>query len=141
MKKLKYAFWIIFIAFFAVLIYQNLEFFSATYSLRINLGIYERETPAMTTGAIMASFVGISVLIMLTFYLASRYEIFRAKKTIKSLTHTLDESSEMITSLKKELEIQQPGETMAASGPVDETLDVPASEVPAETDTDTAPSA
>ena len=142
MKKLKIAFWIVFIGFFALLVYQNLEFFSATHSLKINLGIYERQTPEMTTGAIMASFVGVSVLVMLIFYLASRYEIFRANKTIKSLTHTLDESSEMITNLKKELEMQQQGETMPA-GPADETLDVPVSEAPADTesDTNTAPTA
>ncbi len=126
MKKLKFAFWLLLIAFLALLIYENLEFFSATYALKIDLGFYHRDFPPMTHGAIVASFVGIAVLIMLLFYLSSRYETYRAKKTIKSLTHTLDESTEMISSLKLRLEGQladesQPEEQEAPTAPEEET--------------------
>ena len=148
MKKLKFAFWLILIGFFALLIYQNLEFFSETYSIKINLGIYQRQTPEMTHGAIMASFVGVAVLIMLIFYFSSKYENYRAKKTIKSLTHTLDESAEMISNLKKELETQQQDgfvpptdETAAAEATADESPEPQPSDVETEKDANPAQSA
>lgn len=128
MKKLKFAFWLSLIGFFALLIYQNLDFFSARYSLQVNLGFYNRQTPQMTNGAIMASFVGISILVMLIFYLSSRFETYRAKKTIRSLTRTLDESAEMISNLKQELEMRQQGETASAAQEVPEALAASSSE-------------
>ena len=134
MKKLKYAFWLIFVVFFGVLIYQNLAFFSTKHSLSINLWLYQKQTPDMTTGAIVASFVGIGVLIMLLFYLSSRYDAFRAKKTIKSLTHTLDESSAKIVDLQKELETYKQGGAIPEAEPMPEALEATSTESPAETD-------
>ena len=106
MKKLKFVVWLLLIGLFALLIYQNLDFFSTTYSMKIDLGFYSQQTPAITNGVIIAFFVGASVLIMLIYYLSSRYENFRARKMIKRLTRTLDESSALINSLKSELEPQ-----------------------------------
>ena len=81
---------------------------------------------------------------MLVFYLTGRYENFRAKKTIKSLTHTLDESAEMITNLKKELETLQPGTTAPIEEEANETVEMTSSEVQPDTgtktDADPAPS-
>jgi hypothetical protein len=119
MKKLKFAFWIIILGFIGLLVYQNLPFFAATNSLTIDLGIYANQTPDMTNGAIIASFVGIGVLIMLIFYFSSRYDSYRSKKTIKMLEATIEQRSGELDELKKQVavlkgelapEIEQPME-------------------------------
>jgi uncharacterized membrane protein YciS (DUF1049 family) len=103
MKKLKYLFWLIFIAFFALLVYQNLDFFSAKNSLHIDLGFFQRSTPMLANGAIIAGFVGIGVFVVLIFYFASRYGVYRANKTIKELRNSLNERSSMLDGLKEEM--------------------------------------
>ena len=104
MKKLKFVFWLVFVGFFALLVYQNLDFFSAMNILQINLGVYQRSTPELTNGVIIAGFVGIGVFIMLIFYFSSRYTVYKAKKTIKELRNNLEERTSAIASLKEELE-------------------------------------
>ncbi|MGD9365673.1 MAG: hypothetical protein PVH87_08260 [Desulfobacteraceae bacterium] len=104
MKKLKYAFWFLLVVFFGLLVYQNLPYFTAKHSLQINLGIYQKNTPDLANGAIIAIFVGISVLIMMVFYFASRYESYRAKKAIKELRSGIEDSTNTISYLKQEVE-------------------------------------
>ncbi len=126
MKKLKYVFWLVFVGFFALLVFQNLDFFSAKYSLHLDLGFYQKATPEWTNGAIIAGFVGIGVFIMLILYFSSRFGIYRANKTIKELRGALDERTSAITGLKNEIaalqsgaypahEIQEGSENMAGS--------------------------
>jgi hypothetical protein len=103
MKKLKYLFWLIFIGFFVLLVYQNIDFFSAKNSLHLDLGIYQRTTPMWTNGAIIGGFVGIAVLIMLIFYFSSRFAVYKANKTIKALKGTLDERTSTLGDLKNEM--------------------------------------
>lgn len=104
MKKLKYAFWFLLVIFFGLLVYQNLPYFTAKHSLQINLGIYQKSTPDLANGAIIAIFVGISVLIMMVFYFASRYESYRAKKAVKELRSGIEDSTNTISYLKQEVE-------------------------------------
>ena len=103
MKKLKYLFWLVFIAFFALLVYQNLDYFSAKNALHIDLGFYQKSTPMLTNGAIIAGFVGIGVFVVLVFYFTSRYGVYRANKTIKELRNTLKERSVALDGLKEEM--------------------------------------
>ena len=105
MKKLKFAFWVILIAFVGLLVYQNLPFFTETNSLKIDLWIYQHQTPDMTNGAIIASFVGIGVLIMLLFYFSSRYDGYRSKKMIKMLQQTIETNSGEIAELRKQVDM------------------------------------
>ena len=109
MKKLKFVFWLIFVGFFALLVYQNLEYFSAKNSLQINLSIYQRSTPELANGVIIAGFVGIAVFIMLIFYFSSRYSVYRANKTIKELRKATDDRTSDIDGLKAELESLRQG--------------------------------
>jgi uncharacterized membrane protein len=109
MKKLKYMFWLILIGFLVVLVYQNLAFFSSLHSLHINLGFYERSTPELATGAIIAIFVGLSVLLMMMLYFSSRFESYRAKRTIKELESGMEESADTISKLTAELEMLKGG--------------------------------
>jgi hypothetical protein len=103
MKKLKLAFWIIVIAFFALLVYQNLNFFLETNDLKIDIGIYSYQTPLLTNGAIIAAFVGIGVLITLIFYFASLYNGYRGRKTILMLQQALETNSGEVAELKKQI--------------------------------------
>jgi uncharacterized membrane protein len=123
MKKLKYMFWFILIGFLVVLVYQNIAFFSSLHSLHINLGFYENSTPEMATGAIIAIFVGLSVLLMMMLYFASRFESYRAKKTIKELRTGIEESSEIISKLTAEVEMLKSGgdDASLVDTPEDET--------------------
>jgi NADH:ubiquinone oxidoreductase subunit 5 (subunit L)/multisubunit Na+/H+ antiporter MnhA subunit len=109
MKKLKFVFWLVFVGFFALLVYQNLGFFSAKNILQINLGIYQRSTPELTNGVIIAAFVGIGVFVMLIFYFSSRYAVYKSRKTIKELQSNLEERTSAIASLKEELESLKQG--------------------------------
>lgn len=109
MKKLKYMFWLLLIGLLGVLVYQNLQFFSSQHSLQINLGFYQNKTPDLATGAIIAVFVGIAVLLMLMLYFASRFESYRAKKTIKELNAGMEESADTISKLTAEVEMLKGG--------------------------------
>jgi uncharacterized membrane protein YciS (DUF1049 family) len=109
MKKLKFVFWLVFVGFFALLVYQNLGFFSARNSLQINLGAYQRSTPELTNGVIIAGFVGIGVFIMLVLYFSSRYTVYKANKTIKVLNGKLEDCTSAITGLKEEMEAIKQG--------------------------------
>lgn len=123
MKKLRYMFWLILIGFLVVLVYQNLGFFSSLHSLHINLGFYERSTPDLATGAIIAIFVGVSVLLMMMLYFASRFENYRAKKTIKELRAGMEESTDTISKLTAEVEMLKGGgdDALSLESPKDET--------------------
>ena len=104
MKKLKYVFWLILVILVGLVVYQNLEFFSSKHSLVLNLGFYQQTTPALTTGAIIATFVAIGVLIMMMLYTVSRYNGYRAQKNIKSLQSGIDERDNTIAQLTQEVE-------------------------------------
>lgn len=123
MKKLKYMFWFILIGFLGVLVYQNIAFFSSLHSLHINLGFYENSTPEMATGAIIAIFVGLSVLLMMMLYFASRFESYRAKKTIKELKAGMEAAADTISKLTAEVEMLKGGVNDASltERPEDET--------------------
>jgi uncharacterized membrane protein YciS (DUF1049 family) len=112
MKKLKFVFWLVLVGFFALLVYQNLGFFSAKNSLQINMGVYQRSTPELTNGVIIAGFVGIGVFIMLVFYFSSRYTVYKAKKTIKELKSDLENRTSAVAGLKEELEALKQGVTI-----------------------------
>jgi uncharacterized membrane protein YciS (DUF1049 family) len=109
MKKLKYAVWLLLIAFFGVIIAQNWDYITTENSLKLNLFIYNEPIPPLTNGAIIAICVGVSVMIMMLFYFASRYEAYRAKKTIKALRNGMEESQKSIADLKQEVELLKGG--------------------------------
>jgi uncharacterized membrane protein YciS (DUF1049 family) len=111
MKKLKYVFWLILIAFFGVVIAQNWDYVTTQNNLRLDLFIYKKPIPPLTNGAIIAICVGVSVLVTMLFYFASRYEAYRAKKTIKTLRHNIEESQKSMSELKQEVELLKGGST------------------------------
>jgi hypothetical protein len=115
MKKLKLVLWVVLIGFLGLVVYQNYPFFTETNVLKINLIFYQVQTPAMTNGAIIASFVGVGVLIMLLFYCSSRYEGYRSKKTIAQLEQTIESRSGEMAELKRQVDLlKQPPEAAPA---------------------------
>jgi uncharacterized membrane protein YciS (DUF1049 family) len=118
MKKLKYVFWLLLIAFFGVIIYQNWDYVTTVNdSLKLNLFVYNKPIPPLTNGAIIAICVGVGVLITMLFYLASRYEAYRAKKTIKTLRSSMEESKKSISELKQEVELLKGGSPALPTDP------------------------
>ncbi len=109
MKKFKYAFWLIVMAFFGVIIAQNWDYVTTPINLKLNLFVYNEPVPPLTNGAIIAICVGVSVLIMMLFYFASRYETYRAQKTIKALRLGMEESQKSISLLQQEVEVLKGG--------------------------------
>ena len=109
MKKLKYAFWLIVIAVIGVVIWQNWDYVTTPHVLKLNLFIYNEPIPPLTNGAIIAICVCISVMIMMLFYFGSRYENYRAKKTIKALRLGMEESQKSISHLQQEVELLKGG--------------------------------
>lgn len=106
MKRFKYGLWAIFIALLGLLVYQNKSFFLAKYSLGLNLGFYQNDTPELHNLVIIAAFFFCGMLIT---YGSSLFERYRAKKTIKRLQSTIDASSETIATLKKEVDALKVG--------------------------------
>jgi uncharacterized membrane protein YciS (DUF1049 family) len=117
MKKLKFVFWLVFVGFFALLVSQNLEFFSAKNSLQLNLWFRQYATQPLTNGVIIAGFVGIGVFIMLLMYFSSRYTVYKAKKTIKELKSNLEDRTSAIAGLKEELEALKQGGPIGREAP------------------------
>jgi len=115
MKKLKLVLWVVLIGILGLVVYQNLSFFTETNVLKINLLFYQTQTPAMTNGAIIASFVGIGVVIMLLFYCSSRYDGYRSKKNIAQLEQTIESRSEEMAELKRQVDLlKEPPEAAPA---------------------------
>jgi uncharacterized membrane protein YciS (DUF1049 family) len=118
MKKLKYVFWLLLIAFFGVIIYQNWYYVTTVNdNLKLNLFVYNKPIPPLTNGAIIAICVGVGVLITMLFYLASRYEVYRAKKTIKALRNSMEESKKSVSELKQEVELLKGGSPASPTDP------------------------
>ena len=118
MKKLKYVFWLLLIAFFAVIIYQNWDYVTfVNDNLKLNLFVYNKPIPPLTNGAVIAICVGVGVLITMLFYLSSRYEAYRAKKTIKTLRNSMEESQKSISDLKHEVELLKGGSPAPSTDP------------------------
>ena len=118
MKKLKYLFWLLLIAFFGVVIYQNWDYVTfVNDNLKLNLFVYNKPIPPLTNGAVIAICVGVGVLITMLFYLSSRYEAYRAKKTIKTLRNSMEESQKSISDLKHEVELLKGGSPAPSTDP------------------------
>lgn len=101
MKKVKYLFWIIIIAFIAVLVYQNKEFFLTKYILHIDVGFYSDSTPEIYNLVIIAAFAAVGMLIV---YISSLFQLFKARKTIKALQNTIDTNAGIVSGLKREVD-------------------------------------
>ena len=103
MKKVKIAFWLIILVFVSVFVYQNMDFFMAEQSLRLNLGVLETfHTPELPHAVLFLVFFLTGFLIA---YFFGLYDRFKSNKTIKSLNAADTAQQDELTALKRELEL------------------------------------
>jgi len=95
------AFWLIIIAFLALLAYQNWDFFMSQHGLRIDLLVTEYQTPQLQNAVLFLIFFFAGLLISYFFTLLERY---KSKKMIKSLSASLEMNQRMLEEMRKELQ-------------------------------------
>jgi uncharacterized integral membrane protein len=112
MKKVKVVFWLLVIAFIALVVYQNQEYFLAKESLKIDLYVTQPyHTPALATGIfILACFV-IGFLIA---YVMTLSERFKARKAVRNMNATMESQMDQISALKSAVENLKRSEPTAA---------------------------
>jgi len=93
------AFWLILIAFLALLTYQNWDFFMSQHGLRINLLVVDYNTPELQNAILFLIFFFAGLLIS---YFFSLFERFKTQRSIKSLTSSLEMCQKLLDELKKE---------------------------------------
>ncbi|MBT8371560.1 MAG: LapA family protein [Deltaproteobacteria bacterium] len=116
MKKIKLVFWLILIAFLALLTYQNWDYFMSQHGLRINLFVAEYHTPPLQNAVLLLIFFFAGLLIA---YFFTLFERFKSKRTIKSMTASLEMSEKLLDELKKEIQTLK-GEPPTPQPPADE---------------------
>ena len=101
MKKVKLAFWLILIAFLALLAYQNWDYFMSQHGLRINLIVAEYHTPPLQNAVLFLIFFCAGLLIA---YFFTLFERFKSQRSLKSMTASLEMSEKLLDELKKEIQ-------------------------------------
>jgi hypothetical protein len=102
MKKGKGIFWLVLVGFFALLFFQNKEFFLERQVLQLNLAVAGRyQTPDLP---IALFFIVFTLLGFLTAYFFGLYAKFKSNQTIKSLTAKQTFHLESISKLNAEIE-------------------------------------
>ncbi len=101
MKKIKLVFWLILIAFLALLSYQNWEYFMSQHGLRIDLFVVEYHTPPLQNAVLLLIFFFAGLLIA---YFFTLFERFKSQRTIKSLTASIEMSEKLLDGLKQEIQ-------------------------------------
>ena len=101
MKKFKLVLWIIILAFLGLFFYQNKDFFMSKHVLSLEVPFFQLyHFPELPNAVLFVAFLLLGLLIA---YFFSLLERFKANKTIKNLSATVDSHLEMISSLKSEL--------------------------------------
>ena len=114
MKKMKIAFWLLIFAVLALIIYQNIGFFRAPLSLKVNLGFTEYATPEFQ---IWVFFIALFFLGILLTYLFSLPAKFRAGKNMRALNAQIASQRDELDTLKKDvLAMRSPAPVEPAQG-------------------------
>lgn len=100
MKKVKIGFWLIIIAFLLLVGFQNTAFFLQKHSFDLNIWVTAPyETPEIYNAVLFGvCFVAGFVIA----YLSGLFERFKANKTIKQLTNTLNDQKIQTDQLRTE---------------------------------------
>ncbi len=100
MKKIKIAFWLLVFALLGLIIYQNIGFFRAPLSLRVNLGFTEYVTPEFPIWVFFIALFFIGIVLTYLFSLPSK---FRAGKNIRTLNATIASQRDELAGLKSDV--------------------------------------
>ena len=122
MNKFKLVLWVIILAIIALVIFQNLGFFSTEANLQINPWVAPvYETPGIPIAVICLSFFILGLFLAFIFGVPERY---RNRKAIKKLTAANATQTDEIDKLKKEVAYQK----SLASGTTDEAAQLTATD-------------
>ncbi|MBN1931321.1 MAG: LapA family protein [Desulfobacterales bacterium] len=121
MKKVKIALWVIVLGFIALIVYQNLSYFTAKQNFNLNLMFAEYKFPGIENYILFIICLLVGFILAFFFGLSER---MKAKKNIKNLQITVDSYLEKISTLKSELETIKSSSVKKASpdikhGPAD----------------------
>lgn len=112
MKKVKVVFWLLVIAFVALVVYQNQGYFMAKESLKIDLYVTQPyHTPALATGILVLACFVVGFLIA---YVMTLSERFKARKAVRNMNATMESQMDQISALKSEVENLKRSEPAAA---------------------------
>ena len=100
MKRVKIAIWVLIVAFFAILIYQNRQLFMAQNPLTLDLGFLKYQIPEMRI--LMLCFLFMLAGLLLGVYFLVVYTL-KTKKLIKAANNRVDSQSQKIDELENEL--------------------------------------
>lgn len=102
MKKVKIGFWLILIAFLILVGYQNKAFFLQKHSFDLNVWVTAPYTTPEIYNALLFGVCFVAGLVIA--YLSGLFERFKANKTIKQLTNTMNEQKTQAEQLRTEIE-------------------------------------
>ena len=113
MKKFKVALWVLIFALIALVIYQNKHFFLEKPDLSLDLFFTQYHTSGLYNAIIFLGCFLIGILISYFFSLSGR---FKANKTIKNLSITVDSQVQKISELTRQIETLKGGSGPMPSG-------------------------
>ena len=100
MKKVKIGFWLIIIAFLLLVGFQNTAFFLQKHSFDLNIWVTAPyETPEIYNAVLFGACFVVGLVIA---YLSGLFERFKANKTIKQLTNTINDQKTQADQLRTE---------------------------------------
>ena len=102
MKNVKIVFWIILIAFLLLVGFQNKAFFLQRHSFDLNIWVTAPYKTPEIYNAVLFAVCFVAGLVIT--YLSGLFERFKANKTIKQLTTTLNEQQTQAEQLRTEIE-------------------------------------
>lgn len=121
MKKAKIAFYLLFIVFLGVIIYQNGDFFFAGRTLKVDLYLDQFTSPNLPTALWFVSFFLLGWLLA---YLASLTDRFRARQECKKLQQKIQLQENDIAAMKKDVADLKSGPQVASTPPADDAQQV-----------------
>lgn len=104
MKKVKFIFSLLVIAVVVLLGWQNWEVIFRTFDLKINLGFFYREAPAVPNFALLLGFFTAGLLLAGLLMIPGR---LKASKLAKDLTQQTKQQKEKIETLERQLQTAQ----------------------------------
>lgn len=119
MKKVKIGFWLIVIAFIGLVGYQNKAFFLQKHSFDLNVWVTAPyATPEIYNAVLFGACFAAGLVIA---YLSGLFERFKANKTIKQLTSTVNDHKIQAEQLKTEIDALKNISTQVTTPLPDET--------------------
>lgn len=118
MKKVKIGFWLIIIVFLALVGFQNKAFFLQKHSFDLNIWVTAPYVTPEVYNAVLFGACFVAGLIIA--YLSGLFERFKANKTIKQLTNTVNDQKAQAEQLRTEIDALKNISTQVAAPMPDE---------------------